>query len=74
MDVDLKGIKVEVEKIMKPDPRRVAGINLTFSLPAALENISENDKLFLKQTAENCPVAKSIHPDIIVKVDWGAWN
>src|SRR5215217_8285158 len=26
MPIDLKGIKVEVEKIMKPDPRRVAGI------------------------------------------------
>ena len=72
-DIDLKGIKVDVEKIMKPDPRRVAGINLAVQIPESLKNISENDKVFLKDVGENCPVAKSLHPDIIVKIDWGAW-
>ena len=72
--IDLKGIKVEVQKIMKPDPRRVAGIKLTYHIPANLENTPENEKEFLKQVAENCPVAKSLHPDIEVNVDWGAWT
>ena len=73
MPIDLKGIKVEVEKIMKPDPRRVAAINLAFNIPANLEKASEKDKMFLKDIAENCPVAKSIHPDIEVNINWGAW-
>jgi putative redox protein len=74
MDIDLKGIKVEVEKIMKPDPRRVAGINLVFHIPENLGQSSEKDKEFLKQVAENCPVAKSLHPDIEVNINWGAWS
>ena len=74
MNIDLKGIKVEVEKIMKPDPRRVAGINLIFHIPENLGQSSEKDKEFLKQVAENCPVAKSLHPDIEVNINWGAWS
>ena len=73
MDIDLKGIKIDVEKIMNPDPRRVAGINLIIHIPSNLEKIAETDKEFLKQVAKNCPVAKSIHPDIEVNVNWGAW-
>ena len=74
MDIDLKGIKVEVEKIMKPDPRRVAGINLIFHIPENLGQSSEKDKEFLKRVAENCPVAKSLHPDIEVNINWGTWS
>jgi uncharacterized OsmC-like protein len=74
MDIDLKGIKVEVEKIMKSDPRRVVGINLVFHIPENLGQSSEKDKEFLKQVAENCPVAKSLHPDIEVNINWGAWS
>jgi putative redox protein len=74
MNIDLRGIKVEVEKIMKPDPRRVAGINLIFHIPENLGQSPEKDKEFLKQVAENCPVAKSLHPDIEVNINWGAWS
>ena len=74
LNIDLKGIKVEVEKIMKPDPRRVAGINLIFHIPENLSGAEEKDKEFLKNIAKNCPVAKSIHPDIEVNVNWGAWQ
>ena len=74
LNIDLKGIKVEVEKIMKPDPRRVAGINLIFYIPENLSGAEEKHKEFLKNIAENCPVAKSIHPDIEVNVNWGAWQ
>ena len=74
MDIDLKGIKVEVEKIMKPDPRRVGGINLNFHIPENLAKAEEKDTRFLKNVAENCPVAKSIHPDIEVNVNWGHWK
>ena len=74
MDIDMKGIKVEVEKIMKPEPRRVGGINLTFHMPEALNQVSEKDRTILKNAGHTCPVAKSIHPDINVQVDWGSWR
>jgi putative redox protein len=74
MGFDLNDIKIDVEKIMKPDPRRVGAINLTFHFPKNLENIDEKNKTVLKHTGNTCPVMQSIHPDIEVKVNWGAWN
>ena len=74
MGFDLDDIKIDVEKIMKPDPRRVAGINLTFHFPKKLETIDEKNKTILKHIGNTCPVMQSIHPDIVVHVDWGAWS
>jgi putative redox protein len=74
MGFDLNGIKIEVEKIMKADPRRVGGINLFFHIPDNLKNIDEKTKQILKHTGNTCPVWLSIHPDIVVNVDWDAWN
>lgn len=74
MGFDLNDIKVEVLKIMKADPRRVGGIELTFHIPGHLENIDEKSRDILKHTGDTCPVMKSIHPDIEVKVDWGSWS
>jgi uncharacterized OsmC-like protein len=73
MGFDLNDIKIEVLKIMKADPRRVGGIELTFHIPGPLENIDQKTKDIMKHTGETCPVIKSIHPDIEVKIDWGAW-
>src|SRR6185295_2375830 len=73
MRFDLDDVKVDVLKIMKSDPRRVGGIELTFHIPEALKNIDEKTKAILKNTGETCPVMKSIHPDIEVKVNWGDW-
>jgi putative redox protein len=74
MGFDLNGVKIEVLKIMKADPRRVGGIELTFYIPDSLKAIDEKTKEILKNTGNNCPVMKSIHPDIEVKVDWGSWS
>jgi len=74
MGFDLHDIKVEVLKIMKADPRRVGGIELTFHIPGALQGIDEKTKTILKHTGDTCPVMKSIHPNIEVKVDWGEWS
>lgn len=74
MGFDLDGVKIEVEKIMKADPRRVGRINLFFHIPANLKTIDEKTKQILKHTGNTCPVQQSIHPDIEVKVDWGAWS
>src|SRR5690348_10585470 len=74
MDFDLDGIKIDVLKIMKQDPRRVGGIELTFHIPDSLKGIDEKTKTILKNTGETCPVMKSIHPDIEVKINWGSWS
>ena len=73
MGFDLDGIKIEVLKIMKADPRRVGGIDLTFHIPDNLRAIDEKTKTILKNTGITCPVQLSIHPGIDVKIDWGSW-
>ena len=67
MNVNLKGIKVEVEKIMESNPRRIGGLNLTFNYP---DNFKATDKeqMILEKAALTCPVFHSIHPDIKVNV------
>ncbi|MEO6069358.1 MAG: OsmC family protein [Chitinophagaceae bacterium] len=70
MDVDLKGVEVAVEKIMKADPRRIGGITLSFKMPESLSGLDEKSKQILKNAALTCPVAKSIHPDIELILNW----
>jgi putative redox protein len=74
MGFDLNGVKIDVLKIMKSDPRRVGGIELTVHIPDALKDMDEKTKTILRHTGDTCPVMKSIHPDIEVKVDWGLWG
>ena len=74
MGFDLNGVKIEVLKIMKSDPRRVGGIELTFHIPNNLKDVEEKTREILKNTGINCPVMKSIHPDIEVRINWGSWS
>jgi uncharacterized OsmC-like protein len=74
MGIDLKEVKIDVEKIMKPDPRRVGGINLIFSIPDNLADLPQKEKQILKHTGDTCPVIKSLHPDIEINVNWGKWE
>ncbi len=69
MNVDLINSKADVTKHMASNPRRVAKIEVTVSLP---QNVNEKERLILENTGNNCPVAKSIHPDIelVLKYDW----
>lgn len=71
---DLTGVKLSIEKIMKAEPRRVGGINITFDVPDNLKDIDDKTKQILKHTGNTCPVQHSIHPDIEVKIDWGVWS
>lgn len=69
LDLDLKGTHIEIQKIMKADPRRISGISLTFHLPEKL-HLSEKNKTILQRAADTCPVLYSIHPDIDVQVNY----
>lgn len=69
LQVDLKGMKMSVLKIMKPDPRRIAGVNVIFEFPETLQ-VDEKQKTILERTAHTCPVMQSIHPDMEVKIEF----
>ncbi|MDB5208636.1 MAG: OsmC family protein [Flavisolibacter sp.] len=74
MGFDLNGVKIEVEKLMKAEPRRVGGINLFFHFPEPMKSLDEKSKQILKHVGNTCPVQHSLHPDIEVRVDWGEWG
>ncbi|MFN4234109.1 MAG: OsmC family protein [Bacteroidia bacterium] len=59
---NIDGTKVKVTKIMKADPRRVGEVIVEFEMPK--NNYTNKQKEILKIAAENCPVAKSLHPDL----------
>ena len=67
MKVDLKGVKVEVEKIMAVNPRRIGGLNLTFHFPPGFR-VTGKEQTILEKAALSCPVFYSIHPDIETNV------
>jgi uncharacterized OsmC-like protein len=69
INVDLKGVTLEIKKYMKSDPRRVGGVDVTFHFPPTLQ-LDEKQRAILKNAALTCPVAKSIHPDIEQNVDF----
>jgi uncharacterized OsmC-like protein len=69
LNIDLKGTRIEIQKIMKAEPRRISGISLTFHLPASLQ-LTEKNKTILQRSAETCPVMYSIHPDIDIQVNY----
>ena len=72
MEIDLKGMEISIEKIMKADPRRIGGINLTFHFPQSLV-LDEKQMTVLERTANTCPVIYSLHPDLVVEVAFH-WN
>jgi putative redox protein len=72
MGIDLSGTVLQVQKHMLGDPRRVGKIDVLLSFPPSLQ-LEEKDKIILQRTGDNCPVMKSIHPDIVTNVvyNWG---
>lgn len=60
----LRGTKLEITKIMKSDPRRVGEIQVVVSFPEN-SNLNEKERKIIEHTAKTCPVAQSLHPDLI---------
>ena len=67
MGIDLTGTTLQIQKYMLADPRRVGKVEIEIGFPATLK-LDEKDKTILKRIGDNCPVQKSIHPDIETKV------
>ncbi|CAN6959893.1 MULTISPECIES: OsmC family protein [Psychrobacter] len=65
MDIDIAGTMAEVTKVMAADPRRVSEVHIVITFNQQLDD--KTQKIFYN-TALTCPVANSLHPDIIQKV------
>jgi uncharacterized OsmC-like protein len=51
-------------------PRRIARLDIRISMPAG---IAEDLRPRLMRAAEACPVKQSLHPDIVIAMDW-SWG
>ncbi len=69
MHIELKGTKVDIQKIMASDPRRICQIDVGLELPH-LPELTDKDRLILERTGDNCPVIKSLHPDIVLNISY----
>jgi uncharacterized OsmC-like protein len=58
MALDITGTKVDVNKIMAANPRRIARVEVTFTMPA--NSFSQSEKDLLEAAALACPVCKSL--------------
>ncbi len=69
--IDLTGTKIDVTKYMLTDPRRVGKVEVILHIPAL--DLEEKDRLVLQRTGDNCPVTRSLHPDMEVRIEyvWG---
>lgn len=68
MNIDLTGAYAHVVKHMIPTPRRIGQIDVTVYLPAL--QLEEKDKNYLQHIGDNCPVAKSLNPDLKLNVQY----
>jgi uncharacterized OsmC-like protein len=61
LGIDLGYIRVDCQKIMAANPRRISAVNLDLHLAG---QFTDEHKQALEVAGLNCPVAKSLHPDI----------
>ncbi len=66
--ISLEGLEAEVTKVMSSEPpRRIAEIHVQLTLPDT-SLLTEKQAEVLKRAAHTCPVALSLHPEILQKV------
>ncbi len=71
MQIELSGTSIAVTKHMLSEPRRIGKIDVILHIPAA--DVTEKDRVILQRVGDHCPVAKSLHPNLEVNIEyhWG---
>ncbi|NNC85678.1 MAG: OsmC family protein [Bacteroidia bacterium] len=66
LSVSIDGTAIDVTKIMEQNPRRVGEVVIEINV--ANSTLDDKQKQLLESAALNCPVAKSVHPNLIQTV------
>jgi putative redox protein len=69
MQIDLSDTNIEVTKHMLSDPRRVGKVEIKIQFPNTL-HLEEKERIIFQRVGDNCPVKKSLHPDVDVVVEY----
>ncbi len=67
MGIDMTGTTLDITKIMASDPRRIGEIVVDVHFPFAAD---DKTRTILQRAADTCPVAKSLHPDLVKSVTY----
>ena len=69
LGIELANTTLDVTKHMLSDPRRIGKINVMLSFPdTAIAD--EKNRLILQSVGDYCPVAKSLHPDLVLNIEY----
>lgn len=70
-NIDFKGTTGEITKHMTGNPRRIGKIEVTLRIKTN-QILDEQQKRFYEDIGNNCPVIKSLHPDLekVVVYEW----
>ena len=64
----IEATTAEVTKVMYTEPRRIGEIHIKFTFPK--NNYSDKEKSMYEHAANTCPVAKSLHPDLKLMIEF----
>ena len=69
-NIEIKGTKAKVEKIMASNPRRIDQVNIVLHMPKKV--FTNSEMKILEDAASGCPVCRSINPGIRVSlnIEW----
>jgi len=66
--INMDGAEAEITKVMAANPRRVSEIHVTITMPA--KNYTDKEKSILEHAGRTCPVAQSLHPNILQNINF----
>lgn len=69
MNIELNGLIVDVKKNMESNPRRISKIDVKVFFPPSLV-LDEKDRIILQRTGDSCPVVKSLHPELVLNIEY----
>lgn len=65
---DMKGMRLETEKVMTINPRRIGALKVNFYWDNC--PLDEVQRQWIKEVGINCPVALSLHPDLKQEINF----
>ncbi|MEZ4910008.1 MAG: OsmC family protein [Saprospiraceae bacterium] len=65
-NLDIDGTILEITKHMASNPRKISEIEINIQMPN--NKYSKKDRLILEKAGRTCPVALSLHPDVIQNI------
>lgn len=64
-NISMNGTHAKVTKHMASNPRRISRVDIDIFLPASIE---QRHRAKIESVGINCPVAQSLHPDLLQNV------